>query len=148
MEPKSEYIVLNLELTKNYTATAQQKGIKNCGAYIQHYEKPKVIELREEYTVAIKKAMRLQKMTAPRLKGPVEMEVIYYYGTKDKKKLKQFYKDTKPDSDNVNKLLQDVLADFHFFEVGDGQVAKLIFTKCWDTKPHVIIKLRELRCDT
>lgn len=140
----SNIIILNVDLKKNYTATAQQKGIKNCGAYIQHYEKPKVIELREEYTVAIKKAMREQKIKAPKYKGPVGLEIVYFYETKDKKKLKQFYKDTKPDCDNVNKLLQDVLADLGFFEVGDGQVAKLQFAKCWDIKPHISIKTREL----
>lgn len=145
METNSEYIILNLDLPKNFSTTAQQKGEGIRGNRIIHYEKAKVTELREEYEVAIRKAMRLQKMTAPRLKGPVEMEVIYYYGTKDKKKLKQFYKDTKPDEDNVNKLLQDVLDDFHFFDKSDGQVARLIFTKCWDHKPHIYIKMKELR---
>lgn len=145
MEPKNEYIILNLDLPKNFSTTAQQKGEGIRGNRIIHYEKAKVTKLREEYEIAIRKAMRLQNMTAPRLKGPVEMEVFYYYGTNDKKKLKQFYKDTKPDSDNVNKLLQDVLADFHFFDKGDGQVARLIFTKCWDHKPHIYIKLKELR---
>lgn len=145
METNSEYIILNLDLPKNFSTTAQQKGEGIRGDRIVHYEKAKVTELREEYEVAIRKAMRLQNMSAPRLKGPVEMEVFYYYETKNKKKLKQFYKDTKPDSDNVNKLLQDVLADFNFFERGDGQVARLIFTKCWDHKPHIYIKMKELR---
>lgn len=145
METNSEYIILNLDLPKNFSTTAQQKGEGIRGNRIIHYEKAKVTELREEYEIAIRKAMRLQKMTAPRLRGPVEMEVIYYYGTNDKKKLKQFYKDTKPDEDNINKLLQDVLANFHFFDKGDGQVARLIFTKCWDNKPHIYIKMKELR---
>lgn len=148
METKSEYIILNLDLTQNYTATAQQKGERVVGRYIQHYEKNKVSQLRHEYAVQIRKNMTEQKMNAPKLKGPVEMEVIYYYETKDKKKLQQFYKDTKPDEDNINKLLQDVLADFGFFAKGDGQVAKLIFTKCWDNKPHIYIKMKELRAST
>jgi Holliday junction resolvase RusA-like endonuclease len=47
-------------------------------------------------------------------------------------------KDTRPDCDNIVKLLQDVLTDLEFWN-DDGQIAMLQVCKFYAEKPSVII---------
>lgn len=53
------------------------------------------------------------------------------------------YKTTKPDTDNLNKMLKDVMTDLHFWE-DDAQVASEVIEKFWADVPGIYIKIIEL----
>ena len=53
------------------------------------------------------------------------------------------YKTTKPDTDNLNKLLKDVMTTLHFWK-DDAQVASEIIEKFWTEIPGIFIRIEEL----
>lgn len=54
------------------------------------------------------------------------------------------YKITKPDTDNLQKLLKDVMTDVGFWK-DDAQVASEICEKFWAEIPGIYISITELR---
>ena len=54
------------------------------------------------------------------------------------------YKTTKPDTDNLNKALKDIMEDLNFF-INDSRVASEIIEKFWADIPGVYICLEELK---
>lgn len=53
------------------------------------------------------------------------------------------YKTSKPDTDNLQKLLKDVMTDLHFWK-DDAQVASEIIEKFWADVPGIYISISEL----
>lgn len=53
------------------------------------------------------------------------------------------YKTTKPDTDNLQKLLKDVMTSLHFW-LDDALVASEIIEKFWTDKPGIFIRIEEL----
>ena len=53
------------------------------------------------------------------------------------------YKATRPDTDNLNKLLKDVLTDLHFWK-DDAQVASEIIEKFWAQRTGIYIRIEKL----
>lgn len=53
------------------------------------------------------------------------------------------YKDTKPDTDNLNKMLKDEMERLGFF-VNDSRVASEIIEKFWNDIPGIYIELEKL----
>lgn len=53
------------------------------------------------------------------------------------------YKTTKPDTDNLNKMLKDVMTSLHFWD-DDAQVASEIIEKFWADIPGIYIKIIEM----
>lgn len=53
------------------------------------------------------------------------------------------YKTTKPDTDNLQKLLKDVMTGLHFWK-DDAQVASEIVEKFWTDVPGIFIRVEEL----
>lgn len=51
---------------------------------------------------------------------------------------------TKPDNDNLEKTIFDVLERLGFFEVGDQQIAINHTTRCYDDHPGIHVELREV----
>lgn len=133
------------------TVTAQEKGesIKFTYKdgkkipYIYHFEKPEVQRARNFYHYHIRKYMNENKIQAPKFGGPVAMTVTFFFDTKTKANIGK-WKTTKPDCDNIVKLLQDQLADLDFFKVGDQQVVDLTVRKIWTDKPRIVIEIQEL----
>lgn len=75
------------------------------------------------------------------LEGPIRLTVKWLYRTKTNKPK---YKPTRPDLDNIQKLLMDCMTDLSFWE-DDGQVASMIVEKFWvNDKPGIYIKVEEL----
>lgn len=54
------------------------------------------------------------------------------------------FKITKPDNDNLEKTIFDVLERLGFFEIGDQQIAINHTTKCYDERPGIYVELREV----
>jgi Holliday junction resolvase RusA-like endonuclease len=146
----------NIFLNDNPNCTAQEKGeriaykfILKGGKYIktpyiEHYVKTQIKEQREEYRNAIRAFLRACKQKEPRFSGPVELSVIFFFQTPDRKKWGS-YKITKPDCDNCVKAFIDVLGnDLKWFEVGDQQIVSLHVTKIWSDRAKVSIEINEL----
>jgi len=79
--------------------------------------------------------------------GPVSMSVAFIWphkktGSKASREGTQ-YRTTKPDLDNLVKGLIDVMADLHFFDEGDQQVAELKLSKFRGETPGIAIRISE-----
>lgn len=53
------------------------------------------------------------------------------------------YKTTKPDTDNLNKMLKDVMTDLRFWR-DDAQVAQEIIEKFWAEIPGIYISVENI----
>lgn len=53
------------------------------------------------------------------------------------------YRTTKPDTDNLNKMLKDVMTSLHFWK-DDALVASEIIEKFWADVPGIYIQITEL----
>lgn len=137
------YIQINL--TQNPRSTAQEKGTSIQGGKIHHYTKSSVRQMRQIYKEAIIADLAKRgQLTRLHFTGPVMMSVTFYYHTAKKKDHLKF-KQTKPDLDNMVKLLQDVLDELGFFEVGDQQVAVLYLKKKWTKdEPWIAINIDQI----
>lgn len=146
---------IRLQLTDNPpTVTSQEKGetikykfYRKGGRlvsvpYIHHFEKPTVAKARSFYTGRILIEMKKNKLKPPRFEGPCQGKIIFGFKARRKKDIGKL-KGTKPDCDNMNKLLQDVLADIGFFKVGDQQIGDLRVIKMWSEKPFIEIEIQE-----
>lgn len=124
------------ELEDNPKGTAQMKGTSFQGGRIHHYEKKEVKFTRNMYHLKIVSAMGgLAKI--PHFDGAVSCSVTFFYSIKQRKKWGQ-PKTSKPDCDNMVKLLLDVMTDIHIWN-DDSQVAHLEVSKFYAEKPAILI---------
>ena len=81
------------------------------------------------------------------LEKPLQVEIkwVYPYRKSEPKKNRtaEKYCDTRPDVDNICKLLFDMMTRIGFW-IDDSQIADLHFIKVWDSKPRIEIKIGEL----
>lgn len=82
------------------------------------------------------------------LKGALKVEIkwIYPWRTSEpkKNKIKGFrYCDTRPDADNICKLLFDTMTRLSFW-VDDSQISELHFQKIWADEPKIVININIL----
>lgn len=117
--------------------TAQQKGVRVVGGRAMHYTKDKVTRARTEYAVHLKPHVPKVPFT-----GPCEARVRWYFPSKREKD--NAYKVTRPDLDNMEKLLFDTLTSLGFMN-DDAQIAKKHTEKRWTRGPgRVEVDLIEL----
>ena len=148
-------MLIHIPLKENPpTVTSQEKGetikykwiVRNGKRlsipYIHHFEKPEVAKARSLYTSRILIEMKKNKLKPPRFEGPCKALITFGFKARRKKDIGKL-KDTKPDCDNMNKLLQDVLADIGFFQVGDQQIGDLRVIKVWSEEPFIEIEINE-----
>lgn len=76
--------------------------------------------------------------------GPIRLLVKWCFPNKKHKP--GTYKTTKPDTDNLNKMLKDVMTDCGFWK-DDAQVASEIIEKFWSDVPGIYIQIEELKGD-
>lgn len=74
--------------------------------------------------------------------GAVQVELCICYKTNKDHPIG--FKTTKPDVDNLEKVIYDVMGRLGFFEVGDQQIAKSMTSKCYDTQPGIYVAMQEL----
>lgn len=75
------------------------------------------------------------------MKGPVRLVVKWCFPRGRHKD--GSYKTTKPDTDNLNKMLKDVLTELGYWD-DDAQVASEIIEKFWADIPGIYIDIIEL----
>ena len=110
------------------TATAQMKkiGIAHGKPYV--YTPENVQAAKDE----IIKHLRPFKPTTP-ITGPVELHVLWRF-PKGKRHKHYEWRITKPDTDNLEKLLKDCMTYLGFWE-DDAQVVKETAEKIWSDEP-------------
>jgi Holliday junction resolvase RusA-like endonuclease len=116
------------------TATAQQQIIRRNGRVVPSR---KTAETRAQLNALLKPHKPAEKLT-----GAIRLEVTWAW---QKKQAEDFvWKTTRPDLDNLQKALQDMLTQNGFWE-DDAQIAELITRKIWVKKnPGIKIKVDKL----
>lgn len=129
------------------TATAQQKGERIVGGrYIHHYKKRRVADAE-----AILKDALLPFVPETPITGvPIHLYVCwgFPYPKSAKKHLPGWerYKITRPDADNLNKMLKDCMTDMGFW-VDDALIAAETVMKIYADEPGIEIVVREMPLD-
>lgn len=76
------------------------------------------------------------------LTGPLALTAVWLYKTDDDKRVGS-PKETKPDLDNMNKLLADSMTKLGFWK-DDAQLSRICLEKYWNDLPGIYIKIEEI----
>lgn len=124
------------------TATAQQKGVFVCGGHAHFFKKPKVRDA-EQFLAA----MLAPHRPAEPLDGPVYFQArwCYPYRKSEKKSVVNAEREiphaTRPDLDNLEKNLLDVLTQLQFWH-DDAQVFTKSTAKVWGPRGYLAIAIK------
>lgn len=117
------------------TVTAQEKKVAVGGdGKPRFYDPPALAKARADFCA------RLERFApdAP-FEGPVELRVLWVYSRKDGR---TGWKDTRPDTDNLQKLLKDCMTRTRFW-LDDAQVCCEHVSKLWGP-PGILITVTEI----
>lgn len=115
------------------TITAQQHKISNG----KFYDPPELKAAKAKL-----RAYLIPHVPDKPFDGPLRLVVKWCYPIKGKHKNGE-YKATKPDTDNLNKALKDIMEDLGFF-VNDSRVASETIEKFWADIPGIYVWLEQL----
>ena len=121
------------------TKTQQEHGIgkrKNGSFYV--YEDQDLKMARAKIYDAVSKFAPDEPMT-----GPIRLLVKWIFPRGKHKD--GTYKTTKPDTDNLNKMLKDEMTKAGFWK-DDALVASEIIEKFWADRPGIYIEIERLIC--
>lgn len=120
------------------TATAQEHSVKVVGGKPVFFDPPNVREARELLMGHLSK----HKPDKP-IEGAVELTVIWLF-PKGKSHKHGEWRITKPDTDNLQKMLKDCMTRVGFWN-DDAQVVSERVQKRWSAEPAgIYIEIREL----
>ena len=121
------------------SATAQQIGVAIRNGRPHTYKKKKVKEAEAHFAVNLRPHRPHQPV-----EGATMLSIVWSYHSKVKKRNGEM-KITRPDLDNLNKIIQDSLVREGFLK-DDAQVAILKSYKVWTDRPeniHIVIQTLE-----
>jgi len=128
------------------TATAQQKGERIVGGRIHHYKKRRVADAE----AILKDALLPFVPTEPITGKPILLIVCWCfpYTKSAKKHLPGWtrFKITRPDADNLNKMLKDCMTDMGFWQ-DDALISAETVMKVYADEPGIEISVIELDMD-
>lgn len=121
------------------TATAQEKQVRIVAGHPQFYEKAAAKAAKKMLMAEL-----MQHKPDQPLEGPVKLSVTWFFA---KRKADRFLgimpKDTKPDTDNLQKGLKDCMTKVGFWK-DDAQVAMEKAVKYWTSgTPGIRVEIRE-----
>lgn len=120
------------------TVTAQMKQVRVVKGKPIFYDPPKVKEARQ----ALSGYLSLHKPDKP-LQGAVSLQVIWLF-PKGKSHKNGEWRTTRPDTDNLQKLLKDCMTAVGFWR-DDAQVVRETVEKRWSSDPcGIYIEVNEL----
>lgn len=123
------------------TVTHQDKGLrtwqKEGKAHAVLYDSPQLTQARAKLHAHLA-PHRPQKP----MQGAVRLVVKWCFPT-GKSHKNGSYKTTRPDTDNLQKALKDVMTQLHYWK-DDAQVASEICEKFWADVPGIYIHAQEL----
>lgn len=108
------------------TRTAQQKGIKVINGHPMFFEKKAVRDAKTELMWKFKPYIPEKPM-----EGPLAVEIVWAFELKSCKKVHR--KTTRPDLDNLEKGVLDILGKMGFF-LDDAQIVEK-YTAKWAVPP-------------
>lgn len=119
------------------TTTHQQKQVAVINGKPRFYEPDRLKAARQLLTLALKKHTPKKPF-----QGALYLKVVWLFpkGTRHKD---GEWKTTKPDTDNLQKLLKDCMTDCGFWG-DDKQVAQETVAKKWAEKPGIEIMVMHL----
>lgn len=124
------------------TATAQQKGERVVGGYIHHYKKKNVAQAE----AILRDALLPYVPEKPITDKPISICTVWMfpYPKSAKKHEPGWYrrKITRPDTDNLNKLLKDVMTDMGFWK-DDALICTELIMKVYSDEPGILIDYYE-----
>ena len=128
------------------TATAQQKGERVVGGYIHHYKKKNVAQAE----AILRDALLPYVPAEPITDQPIIFEAMWEFPyPKSAKKHRPGYKRwkiTRPDTDNMNKLLKDVMTDRGFWK-DDALICLEQIWKVYSDEPGIDICVNTMEAD-
>jgi len=128
------------------TATAQQKGEQIIGGRIHHYKKKNV----RQAEAILRDALLPYVPKEPIMDRPIMLRVLWEFPyPKSAKKHQPGYcrnKTTRPDTDNLNKMLKDVMTDMGFWK-DDALISTEYIWKVWSDEPGINIMIEEMEMD-
>ena len=128
------------------TATAQQKGERVVNGYVHHYKKKNVAAAE----AILRDALLPYVPAEPITDVPIRFCAIWMFPyPKSAKKHKPGYgrwKITRPDTDNLNKMLKDVMTDMGFWK-DDALICGEFIEKLYSDEPGIVIMIEKLDPD-
>jgi Holliday junction resolvase RusA-like endonuclease len=118
------------------TVTHQEKQVHVVKGKPVFYEPPELIKARSKLSAHLTKHIPVTTYT-----GPVRLVTKWCFPRG--KHQDGEYKATKPDTDNLQKLLKDVMTDLGFWK-DDALVASEIVEKFWAEIPGIYISISSL----
>lgn len=118
------------------TVTHQQKRAANVNGRLVFYEPPRLAAARELLTLHLTP----HRPQAP-LTGPVRLYVRWCF---PKGRHKEGWKTTRPDCDNLQKLLKDVMTDVGFWK-DDALVCVEHVEKVWAQRAGIFIRVEGMQ---
>ena len=120
------------------TATAQEKKVTVVGGKPRYYDPAPVKEARKKLTGKL----IFHRPDTP-LTGPVALTTLWLF-SKGKSHKNGEWRSTKPDTDNLQKLLKDCMTKCGFWK-DDAQVVRETVEKRWSDDPAgIYIDIEEL----
>ena len=119
------------------TVTAQEHKVTVVNGKPRFYDPPEVKNAKEKLTVHLGK-----HVPAPMYASGVRLTVKWLFAKGDSHKNGE-YKITKPDTDNLQKMLKDCMTDLRFWK-DDALVASEIIEKFWADTPGIYIRIEKL----
>ena len=128
------------------TATAQQKGERVVGGHIHHYKKKNVAHAE----AILRDALLPYVPEEPIMDEPILLAVSWGFPYPKSAKKHQpgvdRHKITRPDTDNLNKLLKDVMTDMGFWK-DDALICSEFIQKIYSDEPGIEIMITILAFD-
>jgi Holliday junction resolvase RusA-like endonuclease len=119
------------------TVTHQEKKVSVINGKPYFYEPEELVAARTKLEAHLAKHVPKEMYT-----GAVQLVVKWCFPLSGKHKDGE-YKKTKPDTDNLNKLLKDVMTGLGFW-TDDALVASEIIEKFWAAVPGIYISIKDL----
>lgn len=114
------------------TATSQENKVAFVGGRMMHYKSKGAKETFKTLTKALKPYAPEEPMD-----GPIRLLVLWKF-PKGKSHKHNEWKVTKPDTDNLQKALKDVMTRLGFW-IDDSRVCSELVTKIWSDDPGISI---------
>lgn len=130
---KTEFFIPIIPPTK----THQQKKVSVVKGKPVFYEPPELVAVRQKLQAHLAKHVPEGKYT-----GPVRLTAKWLFPITGKKRDGQ-WKTTKPDTDNLQKLLKDIMTDLGYWK-DDALVASEVIEKFWAKTTGIYIKIESL----
>lgn len=119
------------------TRTHQEKQVKVVSGKPVFYEPQEVKAAREKLRTHLG-----QHVPETEFKGPVRLTTWWCFPVKGQHHDGE-YRTSRPDTDNLVKMLKDVMTDLRFWK-DDAQVASEVIEKYWADIPGIYVKVESL----